>query len=91
MQFTPPASSPSTQYYNAPGGASSRIERRANIPPYILSLSFVSSYLTFFSSPPTVTLEAASARMAARDRFGVYAEPGLTPLQRAIRELNPRH
>lgn len=25
--------------------------------------------------------------MAARDRFGVYAEPGLSPLQRAIREL----
>jgi hypothetical protein len=27
--------------------------------------------------------------MAARDRFGAYAEPGLSPLQRAIRELNP--
>lgn len=40
---------------------------------------------------PTVILEAASARMAARDRFGAYAEPGLTPLQRAISELNPRH
>lgn len=24
--------------------------------------------------------------MAARDRFGVYAEPGASPLQRAIRE-----
>lgn len=27
--------------------------------------------------------------MAARDRFAAYAEPGLSPLQRAIRELNP--
>jgi hypothetical protein len=27
--------------------------------------------------------------MAARDRFGAYAEPGLSPLQRAIRELPP--
>ncbi|KAJ5157377.1 uncharacterized protein N7482_008477 [Penicillium canariense] len=38
-----------------------------------------------FHHSPTVTLEAASARMAARDRFGAYAEPGLSPLQRAIR------
>lgn len=40
---------------------------------------------------PTVILEAASARMAARDRFGAYAEPGLSPLQRAIREADPLH
>lgn len=26
--------------------------------------------------------------MAARDRFGVYAEPGASPLQRAVREFN---
>lgn len=26
--------------------------------------------------------------MAARDRFGVYAEPGASPLQRAIREFS---
>lgn len=30
-------------------------------------------------------LEAASARMAARDRFGAFADLGLSPLQRAIR------
>lgn len=45
-----------------------------------ISSPFYPSYL--YSA---VTLEAASARMAARDRFGAYAEPGLTPLQRAIR------
>lgn len=38
-----------------------------------------------FSS--TVILEAASARMAARDRFGAYAEPSSSPLQRAIRKF----
>lgn len=53
---------------------------------HTLPLSVVSSYQPVFPSPPTATLEAASARMAARDRFGVYAEPGLSPLQRAIRE-----
>ncbi|KAF3404597.1 hypothetical protein DPV78_002085, partial [Talaromyces pinophilus] len=31
-----------------------------------------------------VDLEAASARMAARDRFGSFADPSLSPLQRAI-------
>ena len=31
-------------------------------------------------------MEAASARYAARDRFGAFAEPAQTPLQRYIRE-----
>lgn len=51
------------------------------------SISFPPIILLVHS--PTVILEAASARMAARDRFGAYAEPGLSPLQRAIRELSP--
>lgn len=44
---------------------------------------FFSFFCLFF---PVAILEATSARMAARDRFGPFAEPGLTPLQRAIRE-----
>lgn len=28
--------------------------------------------------------------MAARDRFGVYADPGSSPLQRAIREFSSK-
>lgn len=31
-------------------------------------------------------MEAASARYAARDRFGAFGEPAQTPLQRYIRE-----
>ena len=31
-------------------------------------------------------MEAASARYAARDRFGAFAEPAQTPLQRYIRK-----
>jgi hypothetical protein len=46
-------------------------------------------FFFFLFALQTATLEAASARMAARDRFGAYAEPGQSPLQRAIRELNP--
>ncbi|KAJ5537025.1 hypothetical protein N7513_010211 [Penicillium frequentans] len=49
------------------------------IPPFRFPFPFLLSALQ------TATLEAASARMAARDRFGAYAEPGQTPLQRAIR------
>lgn len=45
-------------------------------------------FLQFSFPPQSAILEAASARMAARDRFGAYVEPGLTPLQRAIRKLN---
>ena len=33
-------------------------------------------------------MEAASARYAARDRFGGFGEPAQTPLQRYIRELS---
>lgn len=33
---------------------------------------------------PVQSMEAASARMAARDRFGSWAEPATTPLQRYI-------
>lgn len=45
------------------------------------------NYDFIFSSGPVVTLEAASVRMAARDRFGgAYADLGFTPLQRAIRK-----
>jgi hypothetical protein len=55
-----------------------------------LSTSSIPSYpINLLVHSPTVILEAASARMAARDRFGAYAEPGLSPLQRAIRELSP--
>jgi len=35
-------------------------------------------------------MEAASARYAARDRFGAFGEPAQTPLQRYIREANGR-
>ena len=31
-------------------------------------------------------MEAASARYAARDRFGAFGEPAQTPLQRYIRK-----
>ena len=31
-------------------------------------------------------MEAASARYAARDRFGAFSEPNQTPLQRYIRK-----
>ena len=62
----------------------SALSRPVRLTPSVncasISSPFYPSYL--YSA---VTLEAASARMAARDRFGAYAEPGLTPLQRAIR------
>ena len=41
------------------------------------------SFLDFFSS--AVKLEAASARMAARDRYGGWADPPQSTLQRYIR------
>lgn len=35
-------------------------------------------------------MEAASARMAARDRYGAFGEAPASPLQRFIRATNPR-
>jgi hypothetical protein len=37
----------------------------------------------------TPTLEAASVRMATRDRYGGFGEPASTPLQRYIRPRPP--
>lgn len=51
-----------------------------------LSLSLVCfHYFVHICISLSYKLEAASARMAARDRFGSFADPSLSPLQRAIR------